>query len=206
MFPKRICKKSGSPTTLNFTCGMQIVTWQLLKSTPSFSVAFPSYDASSVKPSNAVRKITLRCACALWRGCRCFRYKYIEHNLRTGHECILLRPSELTADNGAFYARKEGYMASWGGIERESGHGICVDVRLFVTTSGITQTSAILVLLHEYARVFGAYTMGILCHGTNIVIYVWLCEGVIYHTPGGISSLLTTCDSPISPHKIMMFI
>jgi hypothetical protein len=31
---------------------------------------------------------------------------------------------------------------------------------------------------------------------------VWLCEGVMYHTPGGISSLMITYDSPISPHKI----
>jgi hypothetical protein len=47
-----------------------------------------------------------------------------------------IRPIELTAANGAFYARKEGYMASQEGIERTytclclraNGQAICVDV------------------------------------------------------------------------------
>jgi hypothetical protein len=39
----------------------------------------------------------------------------------------------------------------------------------------------------------------ILWHKHCDIFDAWLSEGVIYHTPGGISSLLTTYDSPISP-------
>jgi hypothetical protein len=99
----------------------------------------------------------------------------------------------MTADNGALYARKEGHMASWEGIERAytclcqraNGQAFCVDLKLFATTVGLIQTRAMLVLLHEYG-----------------ICDVWLCEAVIYHTPGGISSLMTTYDSPIFSHKI----
>jgi hypothetical protein len=79
------------------------------------------------------------------------------------------RPTELTADNGAFYARKEGYMASQEGIrkiyiclcQRTNGQAVCVDVKLLGTTEGIYQNGDILVLLHEYVRVLGACIMGI---------------------------------------------
>jgi hypothetical protein len=56
--------------------------------------------------------------------------------------------------------------------QRANGQAICVDVKLLGTTEGTSHYSAILVLLHEYGRYLGAYIMGILCHGTNIVIYV----------------------------------
>jgi hypothetical protein len=60
-------------------------------------------------------------------------------------------------------------MVSWEGIERvytcmcQRAHGqsIFVDVKLFGTTAGPSQTSAILVLLHEYDRIWGAYIMDI---------------------------------------------
>jgi hypothetical protein len=76
--------------------------------------------------------------------------------------------------------KKEGYMDSQEGIgrtytclcQRANCQDVCVDVKLFGTPEGISQNSAILVLLHEYGRFFGVYIMGILCHGTNIVIYV----------------------------------
>jgi hypothetical protein len=68
-----------------------------------------------------------------------------------------------------FYARKEWYMASQEGIiktytclcQRTDGQAVCVDVKLLGTTEGLYQTSDILVLLHEYGRVLGAYIMGI---------------------------------------------
>jgi hypothetical protein len=77
--------------------------------------------------------------------------------------------TELTADNGVFYARKEGYVASQEGIrkiytclcQRTNGQAVCVDVRLLGTTEGLYQNSAILVLLHEYVRFLGACIMGI---------------------------------------------
>jgi hypothetical protein len=73
-------------------------------------------------------------------------------------------PIELTADNGAFYARKEGYMASQEVIgrtytcmcQRSNGQAVCIDVKLLGTTEGIGQNSAILVLMHEYVRFLGA--------------------------------------------------
>jgi hypothetical protein len=40
-----------------------------------------------------------------------------------------------------------------------------------------------MILWHKYCDIFDA----------------WLCEGVIYHTPGGISSLMTTYGSTIYP-------
>jgi hypothetical protein len=80
-----------------------------------------------------------------------------------------IRPPELKADNGAFYARKEWSMASQEGIrkiytclgQRTNCQAICVDVELLGTTEGLYQNSAILVLLHEYDRVLGACIMGI---------------------------------------------
>jgi hypothetical protein len=39
----------------------------------------------------------------------------------------------------------------------------------------------------------------ILWHKHCDIFDAWLCEGVIYHTPEGISSLMTTYGSPISP-------
>jgi hypothetical protein len=91
-----------------------------------------------------------------------------------------IRPIELTVDNGAFHASKEGYMDSQEVIgrtytcmcQRADYQAVCVDVKLIGTTEGLSQNSAILVLLHEYGRFVGAYIMGILCHSTNIVIYV----------------------------------
>jgi hypothetical protein len=76
---------------------------------------------------------------------------------------------EFSTDNGAFYARKEGYMASQEGIgstytslcQRANDQAVCVDVKLLGTTEGISQNSAILVLLHEYGRFLGEYIMGI---------------------------------------------
>jgi hypothetical protein len=81
----------------------------------------------------------------------------------------LIRPIELTAENGAFYARKEWYMASQEGIrktytclcQRTNGQAVCVDVKLLGTTEGLYQNSAILVFRHEYGRFLGACIMGI---------------------------------------------
>jgi hypothetical protein len=56
--------------------------------------------------------------------------------------------------------------------QRTDGQAFCVDVKLLGTTEGFSQNSAILVLLHEYGRFLGAYIMGILYYGTNIVIYM----------------------------------
>jgi hypothetical protein len=41
------------------------------------------------------------------------------------------------------------------------GQAVCIDVTLLGTTEGLSQKSAILVLLHEYGRFLGAYNMGI---------------------------------------------
>jgi hypothetical protein len=68
-----------------------------------------------------------------------------------------------------FYASKEWYMASQEGIRKTytclcqitDGQAVCVDVKLLGTTAGLCQNSAILVLLHEYGRILGAYIMGI---------------------------------------------
>jgi hypothetical protein len=45
--------------------------------------------------------------------------------------------------------------------QRTDGKAFCVDVKLLGTTEGISQNSAMLVLLHEYGRILGAYIMGI---------------------------------------------
>jgi hypothetical protein len=45
--------------------------------------------------------------------------------------------------------------------QRTNGQAVCVDVKLLVTTEGLYQNSATLVLLHEYGRFLGAYIMGI---------------------------------------------
>jgi hypothetical protein len=67
------------------------------------------------------------------------------------------------------YARKEWYMASQEGIRKTytclcqitNDQAVCVEVKLLGNTEGLYQNSAILVLLHEYGRVWGAYIMGI---------------------------------------------
>jgi hypothetical protein len=87
----------------------------------------------------------------------------------TGDLSYFIRPIELTADNGAFYTRKEGYMTSQEGIrkiytclcQRTNSQAVCVDVKLLGTTEGLYQNSAIIVLLHEYGRFLGACIMGI---------------------------------------------
>jgi hypothetical protein len=45
--------------------------------------------------------------------------------------------------------------------QRTNGQAVCVDVKLLGTTEGLYQKSDILVLLHEYGRLLGAYIMGI---------------------------------------------
>jgi hypothetical protein len=68
-----------------------------------------------------------------------------------------------------FYARKEWYMPSQERIgntytclcQRTDGQAVCVDVKLLGTTEVLYQNSVILVLLHEYGRVLGAFIMGI---------------------------------------------
>jgi hypothetical protein len=45
--------------------------------------------------------------------------------------------------------------------QRTDDHAVCVDMKLFGTIEGLYQNSAILVLLHEYGRILGAYIMGI---------------------------------------------
>jgi hypothetical protein len=45
--------------------------------------------------------------------------------------------------------------------QRTNRQAVCVLVRLLVTTEGLYQNSAMLVLMHEYGRFFGAYIMGI---------------------------------------------
>jgi hypothetical protein len=85
--------------------------------------------------------------------------------------------------------------------QKTNGQAVCVDVKPLGTTEGIYQNSAILVLLHDYGRFFGCMYHGhmMLWH-THCDIYdVWICEGVIYHTSDGTSSLMTTYGSPISP-------
>jgi hypothetical protein len=57
----------------------------------------------------------------------------------------------MKVDNGAFCARKQGYMASEEGIgmtytclcQRTDGQAVCVDVKLLGTTEGLYQNSAI---------------------------------------------------------------
>jgi hypothetical protein len=45
--------------------------------------------------------------------------------------------------------------------QRANGQAVCVDVELIGTTEGLSQNSAILVLLHDYGRLLGSYIMGI---------------------------------------------
>jgi hypothetical protein len=45
--------------------------------------------------------------------------------------------------------------------QRTDGQAVCVDMKLIRTAEGLYQNSAILVLLHEYGRILGAYIMGI---------------------------------------------
>jgi hypothetical protein len=45
--------------------------------------------------------------------------------------------------------------------QRANDQAIWVDVKLLGTIEGLSQNSAILVLLHEYGRFLGAYIMGI---------------------------------------------
>jgi hypothetical protein len=45
--------------------------------------------------------------------------------------------------------------------QRANGQTICVDVKLLGTTEGLSQNSAMLVLLHELCRFLGTYIMGV---------------------------------------------
>jgi hypothetical protein len=45
--------------------------------------------------------------------------------------------------------------------QKANGQAFCVDMKLLGTTEGLSQNSAILILLHEYGRFLGAYIMGI---------------------------------------------
>jgi hypothetical protein len=45
--------------------------------------------------------------------------------------------------------------------QRANDQAVCVDVKLLRTTEGLSQNSAIIILLHEYGRFLGAYIMGI---------------------------------------------
>jgi hypothetical protein len=47
-----------------------------------------------------LRKSALRCACALERTWHCFRYKDIDHILKSEHECTLLRLPRIMAVHG----------------------------------------------------------------------------------------------------------
>jgi hypothetical protein len=72
-------------------------------------------------------------------------------------------------------------------------------LKLLGTTEGISKNSAILVLLQAYGHfclcIHHGYMMS--WHKHSDICDFWLCEGVICHTPGGISSLMTTYDSHI---------
>jgi hypothetical protein len=85
--------------------------------------------------------------------------------------------------------------------QRANGQAVCVDVKLLGTTEGLSENSAYLVLMHDYGRVFGCIYHGhmILWHKHRDKFDAWLCEGVIYHNSDGISSLMTTYGSLISP-------
>jgi hypothetical protein len=45
--------------------------------------------------------------------------------------------------------------------QRENVQAVCVDVKLLGTAEGLSQNSAILVLLHYYGQFLGAYIMRI---------------------------------------------
>jgi hypothetical protein len=57
-------------------------------------------------------------------------------------------------------------------FQRANDQDLCVDVKVLGITEGISQNSAMLVLLHEYGRFLGSYIMVVSCHGTKIVMYV----------------------------------
>jgi hypothetical protein len=102
--------------------------------------------------------------------------KDIDHRFNSEHECtplrlprtmaihgylsLVFRPIELTVDNGAFYARKELYMASQEGIgktytclcQRTDGQAVYVDVKLLGTTESPCQNSDILARPSAHAR------------------------------------------------------
>jgi hypothetical protein len=83
--------------------------------------------------------------------------------------------------------------------QRANGQAICVDVKPLGTTEGLSQKSAIIVLLQEYGHFFGIHHGHMMSWHKHIdKCDAWLCEGVIYHTPGGISSLMTTYGPHIS--------
>jgi hypothetical protein len=59
-------------------------------------------------------------------------------------------------------ASQEGNGRTYTGLcQRANGQAVYVDMKLLGTTEGLSQNSAILVLLHEYGRFSGAYIMGI---------------------------------------------
>jgi hypothetical protein len=59
-------------------------------------------------------------------------------------------------------ASQEGIGRTYTGLcQRTDGHAICIDITLLGTTEGISQNSAMLVLLHEYGRFLGAFIMSI---------------------------------------------
>jgi hypothetical protein len=78
----------------------------------------------------------------------------------------------MRGKNGIWVPKKELEKTYTCLCQRTDGQAVCVDVKLLGTTEGLRQNIAILVLLHEYGRVLGAYIMGICFYGTNIVIYV----------------------------------
>jgi hypothetical protein len=43
-------------------------------------------------------------------------------------------------------------------------------------------------------------------HKHSDLCEVWLCEGVVYHTPGGISSSMATYDSQIDQFRSDLYI
>jgi hypothetical protein len=45
--------------------------------------------------------------------------------------------------------------------QRTDDQAVCVDVKLLGTMEGLSQNSSILLLLHDYGRFLGAYTIGI---------------------------------------------
>jgi hypothetical protein len=113
---------------------------------------------------------------------------------------------KFITDNGAFYARKEVYMASQEGIgrtytcmcHRANGQAVCVDAKLLGTTEGLSQTSANFGCMH-HVHMMRWQRHSDLCE-------FWICEGVIYHTLDGISSPMTNYDSPVSFLRFPLFL
>jgi hypothetical protein len=121
-------------------------------------------------------------------------------------------PIKPTSDNGAFCAKKEGYMASWEGMERaykcmcqrtldNTWPGCLIIWEATWDLVGLSQTSAFI----TPACVWTGF--GCMDHGHNMMTWhkhsdifdVWICEVVIYHTPGGISSPIYFLRSPLFP-------